>query len=133
MLHLSRNGWVPNNEILPVLLYRSAIEPGKDHRGSKFSERFRANSWPAQWRHSVYDFHHYHSTTHEVMGFAIGQARLVTAELPGLPVWAIDADALIVRPGPRVVDGVEALAAILHPGAVPAPLPHTVHRVSPGA
>ena len=28
---------------------------------------------------------------------------------------AIDADALIVRPGPRLVDGVEALAELLHP------------------
>ena len=38
-------------------------------------------------------------------------------ELPGLPVWAIDADGLVVRPGPRLVDGVEALAAILHADA----------------
>ena len=29
-------------------------------------------------------------------------------------VWAIDADAVMVRPGPRLVDGVEALASILH-------------------
>ena len=34
-------------------------------------------------------------------------------------VWAIDADGLVVRPGPRLVDGVEAIAAILHPDAVP--------------
>jgi iron complex transport system substrate-binding protein len=33
-----------------------------------------------------------------------------------VPVWAIDADGIVVRPGPRLVDGVEALAAILHPG-----------------
>jgi iron complex transport system substrate-binding protein len=31
-------------------------------------------------------------------------------------VWAVDADAAFVRPGPRVVDGIEALAAIAHPG-----------------
>ena len=37
----------------------------------------------------------------------------------GVPVWAVDADAAFVRPGPRLVDGVEALAAIVHPGAVP--------------
>jgi len=36
-------------------------------------------------------------------------------------VWAIDADGLVVRPGPRLVDGVEALAAILHPGQAAAP------------
>ncbi|WP_375489413.1 ABC transporter substrate-binding protein [uncultured Jatrophihabitans sp.] len=48
---------------------------------------------------------------------AAEQAELAVAALPGVPVWAIDGDALIVRPGPRVVDGVEALAAILHPAA----------------
>jgi iron complex transport system substrate-binding protein len=30
--------------------------------------------------------------------------------------WALDANALASRPGPRVVDGVETLAAVLHPG-----------------
>ncbi len=55
---------------------------------------------------------------------AAAQAEVVARELPGLPVWAIDADGLVVRPGPRLVNGVEALAAILHPdppgAAVPA-------------
>jgi iron complex transport system substrate-binding protein len=37
----------------------------------------------------------------------------------GVPVWAVDADAVFVRPGPRLVDGIEALAAICHPGALP--------------
>ncbi|HXW81011.1 MAG TPA: ABC transporter substrate-binding protein [Acidimicrobiales bacterium] len=36
----------------------------------------------------------------------------------GVPVWAVDADAVFVRPGPRLVDGIEALAAICHPGAL---------------
>jgi iron complex transport system substrate-binding protein len=48
---------------------------------------------------------------------AAAQAELVARQLPGLPVWAIDADGLIVRPGPRLVAGVEALAAIFHPDA----------------
>jgi iron complex transport system substrate-binding protein len=52
---------------------------------------------------------------------AVSQAASVVAALPGVPVWAIDADSLVVRPGPRLVDGVEAIAAILHPDAVPAP------------
>ncbi len=39
---------------------------------------------------------------------------------PDVPVWAVDADAAFVRPGPRVVDGVETLAEIAHPGAVSA-------------
>jgi iron complex transport system substrate-binding protein len=52
---------------------------------------------------------------------AVAQAAAVTAALAAVPVWAIDADSLVVRPGPRLVDGVAAIAAILHPDAVPAP------------
>lgn len=43
------------------------------------------------------------------------QAVAVAERLPGVPVWAIDADALVVRPGPRLVEGVEAIATALHP------------------
>jgi len=32
-----------------------------------------------------------------------------------VPVWAVDANASFARPGPRLVDGIESLAAILHP------------------
>jgi iron complex transport system substrate-binding protein len=60
---------------------------------------------------------------------AAEQARAVVPHFPAAEVWAIDGDGLVVRPGPRLVDGVEAIAAILHPGAVPAPPPGTIARV----
>ena len=50
---------------------------------------------------------------------AAEHAQAVAAAMPGLPVWAIDADGIVVRPGPRLADGVEAIASILHPEAVP--------------
>ena len=47
---------------------------------------------------------------------ATSQATSVLDRLPDrAEVWAIDADGLVVRPGPRLVDGVEALANIVHP------------------
>jgi iron complex transport system substrate-binding protein len=46
---------------------------------------------------------------------AVEQAATVAERLGcSAPVWAIDANALVVRPGPRLVDGVETIAAILH-------------------
>ncbi|GAB2460955.1 TroA family protein [Jatrophihabitans fulvus] len=59
---------------------------------------------------------------------AAAQAEVVCAALPDVPVWAIDGDGLVVRPGPRVVDGVEAIAGVLHPEAV-AGRPASVRRV----
>ena len=55
---------------------------------------------------------------------ASAQAETLVAggSLPdATPVWAVDANAAFVRPGPRVVDGVEALAAIAHPEHVDLP------------
>jgi iron complex transport system substrate-binding protein len=49
---------------------------------------------------------------------AAAQAEIVARELPEAAVWAIDGDAVVVRPGPRLVDGVVAMASVLHPGAV---------------
>ena len=50
---------------------------------------------------------------------AQGSAAHAADVLDRLPataqVWAIDANGLMVRPGPRVVDGVETLAAMFHP------------------
>ena len=43
---------------------------------------------------------------------AVEQAQQVLDQMPTrAAVWAIDADAVVVRPGPRLVDGAEALAA----------------------
>jgi iron complex transport system substrate-binding protein len=60
---------------------------------------------------------------------AAEQALIAAAALPGVPVWAIDADGIVVRPGPRLVSGVEAMAAVIHPGAVPAAPPGAVQRI----
>jgi iron complex transport system substrate-binding protein len=57
------------------------------------------------------------------------QAQQVASRFPDAQVWAIDADGIVVRPGPRLLDGVEALASILHPDAMPPPPVGAVARV----
>ncbi|MDI6104942.1 ABC transporter substrate-binding protein [Actinoplanes sp. NEAU-A12] len=61
---------------------------------------------------------------------AVRQAEAVVEHFPGAAVWAIDGDGLVVRPGPRLIDGVEAIAAILHPDAVPPAPAGAVRRVA---
>lgn len=64
------------------------------------------------------------------------QARLPAGwpELPAVRdrnVWAVDATSYFSRPGPRVVDGAEILARVLHPEILGEPEPHQATRVSP--
>ncbi|MCU1457267.1 MAG: transporter substrate-binding protein, partial [Actinomycetia bacterium] len=49
----------------------------------------------------------------------------------GAEVWAVDADAYFVRPGPRLVDGAELVARILHPELAGHPAPADARRVVP--
>jgi iron complex transport system substrate-binding protein len=58
-------------------------------------------------------------------GFDLDGASVLTQELldqgalpSAVPVWAVDANGCFARPGPRLVDGVEALAGLLHDGPV---------------
>jgi iron complex transport system substrate-binding protein len=48
---------------------------------------------------------------------------------PTAEVWAVDADAFVVRPSPRVVDGVEIFASILHTDRHGSPDPAAATRV----
>jgi iron complex transport system substrate-binding protein len=66
---------------------------------------------------------------------AVDEARgklLARPELAGVEaIIAVDASAHCSRPGPRLVDGVEILAAALHPGWLPPPPAGTAVRLRP--
>lgn len=63
-------------------------------------------------------------------GYDVGRTLAeVPSALPGASVFAVDANALVSRPGPRVAEGVELLAHLLHPEAWAGPVvPYAVVR-----
>src|SRR5438105_12963384 len=74
-IYFSKGPDVPNNT-LPVLLYRSVLAASAPAKAMRFRERFRDNGWAGLWTDTIYDYMHFHSNDHEVLGIANGKVGL---------------------------------------------------------
>ncbi|CAM2141655.1 Cupin 2 conserved barrel domain protein [Pararobbsia alpina] len=95
---LAPRSWVPNNARLPVMLYHQAL-PERDDLGTTFDALFEANGWPVQWHDSVFDYHHYHSTAHEVLGVISGEAEIILGGPNGRVIYVHPGDVLVLPAG----------------------------------
>lgn len=71
------DGYIPNNPKFPLLYYRRALRFGRKYDPAAILEQvFTAHDWDKAWRNGIYNFVHYHSMIHEVLGVARGTATL---------------------------------------------------------
>jgi uncharacterized protein YjlB len=69
------DGLVPNNP-MPFLVYKGAVDVTDGHPEETIEKLFGANGWGDMWRNGIFDYLHYHSTVHEALGVARGQAKV---------------------------------------------------------
>src|SRR5579871_307100 len=71
------DGLIPNHPRWPLVIYKSAVRlPAALDPAAVFEDLFGRNGWGDSWRNGVYDYVHYHSRIHEVMGVARGSAKV---------------------------------------------------------
>lgn len=94
------DGYIPNNPELPLLLFCKVIRFDRKHDPAAMLEQiFNAHGWGEAWRSGIYDFVHYHSMIHEVLGIARGSAALRLGGNKGRTVKVSAGDVVVVPAG----------------------------------
>ena len=71
------DGIIPNHPQWPLVIYRGAVRlPDDLDPAAVFEELFESNGWGDSWRDGIYDYVHYHSRIHEVLGIARGEGKV---------------------------------------------------------
>lgn len=71
------DGLIPNHPRWPLVIYRHAVSFDERHDpAAEIEDLFEANGWGDTWRNGIYDYVHYHSQIHEVLGIARGKGRV---------------------------------------------------------
>ena len=96
---LEPHDWVPNNRKLPIVIYWRALMPDSGNLAAAYEILFEHNAWPPQWRDSIFDYHHFHATAHEVLGVADGSAQVIVGGPRGRVLTLSAGDALLLPAG----------------------------------
>lgn len=88
------DGMFPNSSF-PVLVYRDALPAD----AAAMEAAFAGQDWSGGWRDGIFDFHHFHSTAHEVLGIARGEVRVMLGGPMGEEVVLHAGDVVVIPAG----------------------------------
>lgn len=95
-IQLEKSDSFPNSG-LPVLIYREVLSG--EISSSYFKSLFRSNGWDNSWKNGIYDYHHYHSVTHEVIGVYKGWVEVKFGGPEGQSVRLQVGDVVVIPAG----------------------------------
>jgi len=89
-------GMLPNSRF-PLLVHRNSVPGGG---ADEVIARFRSNGWYNNWRYpGVYEYPHFHSTTHECLGVAAGWMEVELFGVGGTRVKVSAGDIVVMPAG----------------------------------
>lgn len=91
--------YFPNNEKFPLLVYKGALLLHPEDEPEAILHRFAINNWTKGWTDGIYDYHHYHSTTHEVIGVFCGTVDVQFGGDDGVCVELSRGDVVVIPAG----------------------------------
>jgi len=95
---ISSNDLFPNNSRYPLLIYRQTFtfrnEPAQD-----IQQFLHQNGWINSWVDGIYDYHHYHSNTHETLVIIQGNCQLQAGGEKGRIYYVSQGDVIIIPAG----------------------------------
>lgn len=109
------HGW-PNNQRIPVLIYRGAMAdrphnalagenasreepPPVSLDAAKIAQHLSLNGWRGSWENGVFSYHHFHSNAHEVLVVCEGEVRIFLGGPEGCSLVFHAGDAAILPAG----------------------------------
>jgi uncharacterized protein YjlB len=90
------DGAIPNSH-LPLLVYRQVAV--NEQSADWFIQRFAENNWLNSWTNGILPYHHYHSTTHEVLGIYQGWVTVLAGGEHGQRLTLQTGDVVVIPAG----------------------------------
>ena len=95
---LKDDGRFPNSA-LPVIFYSGILHVSGFFPAHHIIKLFASNNWSNAWKSGVYTYNHYHSNTHEVLGFYKGTTTMQLGGDKGVRIVVNKGDVLIIPAG----------------------------------
>lgn len=92
------NGRLPNNDRLPLLVYRDVLDLAGDSAAG-CEALFARHGWPGAWRNGIFGYDHFHATMHEVLGIVRGRVRVLFGGEGALEAEVAAGDVVVIPAG----------------------------------